>query len=67
MACHLSDIASRPFHNLDRLGLMNERMIAVHMTQLNDDEIKRCAEAKINVVHWYAHIVSECFFQLLST
>jgi 5-methylthioadenosine/S-adenosylhomocysteine deaminase len=51
MACHRSDTPARPFANLDRLGLIDERLIAVHMTQLSADEIARCGEARVNVVH----------------
>ena len=51
MACHRSDTPARPFSNLDRLGLVDERLIAVHMTQLSADEIARCGEARVNVVH----------------
>ena len=41
----------RPVATLDELGLVNENLIAVHMTQLNDDEIKILAEKKAHVVH----------------
>ena len=41
----------RPLARLHDLGLLNPRMIAVHMTQLNDNEIKLCAEQGIHVVH----------------
>jgi 5-methylthioadenosine/S-adenosylhomocysteine deaminase len=41
----------RPLARLDRLGLVNERLIAVHMTQLNDAEIALCAERGVSVVH----------------
>ena len=41
----------RPLTRLHDLGLLNPRMIAVHMTQLNDNEIKLCAEQGIHVVH----------------
>jgi 5-methylthioadenosine/S-adenosylhomocysteine deaminase len=41
----------RPLARLERLGLLTSRLIAVHMTQLNPDEIERCATAGINVVH----------------
>ena len=34
----------RPLARLDRLGLVNDRLIAVHMTQLTDAEIALCAE-----------------------
>jgi 5-methylthioadenosine/S-adenosylhomocysteine deaminase len=41
----------RPIARLDRLGLMDERLIAVHMTQLLDTEIQLCAERGVSVVH----------------
>lgn len=41
----------RPFQRLQRLGLVNDRLIAVHMTQLTDGEIAACAAAGVSVVH----------------
>ena len=41
----------RPLARLDRLGLVNDRLIAVHMTQLNDAEIALCAQRGVSVVH----------------
>ncbi|WP_233841397.1 TRZ/ATZ family hydrolase [Dyella sp. 2HG41-7] len=41
----------RPFQRLQKLGLINDRLIAVHMTQLTDGEIAACAEAGVSVVH----------------
>ena len=41
----------RPFQRLQQLGLVNDRLIAVHMTQLTDGEIAACAEAGVSVVH----------------
>ena len=41
----------RPLARLNRLGLLNPRMMAVHMTQLTDDEIALSAEQGIHVVH----------------
>jgi 5-methylthioadenosine/S-adenosylhomocysteine deaminase len=41
----------RPLARLDRLGLVNDRLIAVHMTQLTDSEIALCAERGVSVVH----------------
>jgi 5-methylthioadenosine/S-adenosylhomocysteine deaminase len=41
----------RPFARLQKLGIVNERLVAVHMTQLNDDEIAACAAAGVSVVH----------------
>ncbi|MHC1479455.1 TRZ/ATZ family hydrolase [Frateuria aurantia] len=47
----LAKSGRRPFQRLQQLGLVNERLIAVHMTQLNDAEIEACAEAGVSVVH----------------
>ncbi|WP_322522146.1 TRZ/ATZ family hydrolase [Guyparkeria halophila] len=41
----------RPLARLDRLGLVNERLIAVHMTQLTDAEIDRLAVTGSHVLH----------------
>lgn len=41
----------RPFARMDRLGLVNDRLIAVHMTQLTPAEIRLCAERGVSVVH----------------
>lgn len=41
----------RPLARLARLGLLNERLIAVHMTQLEPPEIGRVAGAGAAVVH----------------
>jgi 5-methylthioadenosine/S-adenosylhomocysteine deaminase len=41
----------RPIARLDRLGLIDDRLIAVHMTQLTDDEIALCAERGVCVAH----------------
>jgi len=41
----------RPIARLDQLGLWNDRMIAVHMTQLTDAEIALCADRGVSVVH----------------
>jgi 5-methylthioadenosine/S-adenosylhomocysteine deaminase len=41
----------RQVARLDRLGLVNDRLIAVHMTQLTDGEIALCAERGVSVVH----------------
>lgn len=41
----------RPFARMDRLGLVNDRLIAVHMTQLTPAEIALCAERGVSVVH----------------
>ena len=47
----LDDHGQRPLARLDRLGLVNDRLIAVHMTQLTEAEIHLCAERGVSVVH----------------
>src|SRR5690606_34999526 len=41
----------RPLERLRRLGLVNERLLAVHMTQLTSEEIALAAESGVTVVH----------------
>lgn len=41
----------RPLARLDRLGLLSPRLMAVHMTELTDEEIGRLAEGGAHVVH----------------
>ena len=42
---------ARPFARMQALGLVNDHLIAVHMTQLSDAEIAACAESGVSVVH----------------
>lgn len=60
--CHLHETAQeiedaikqhgmRQIARLDRLGLINDRLIAVHMTQLSDAEIALCAARGVSVAH----------------
>ncbi|MBL4671676.1 MAG: TRZ/ATZ family hydrolase, partial [Arenicella sp.] len=42
---------ARPLARLHELGLLTPRMMAVHMTQLTDEEIALTAEQGIHVVH----------------
>ncbi len=42
---------ARPFARIQSLGLVNDHLSAVHMTQLTDAEIAACAEAGVSVVH----------------
>jgi 5-methylthioadenosine/S-adenosylhomocysteine deaminase len=42
---------ARPFARMQALGLVNDHLIAVHMTQLTDAEIASCAESGVSVVH----------------
>lgn len=41
----------RPIERLHALGLLSPRLLAVHMTQLNDADIDRAQSCGINVVH----------------
>jgi len=41
----------RPLQRLQELGLVNPSLLAVHMTQLSDDEIRMMAEAGAHIVH----------------
>jgi len=41
----------RPLARLQRLGIVNRRLIAVHMTQLTPEEIELCAEQGVSIAH----------------
>lgn len=41
----------RPLQRLEELGLLTPDLIAVHMTQLSDEEISKVAQANAHVVH----------------
>ena len=41
----------RPIQRLQELGLVNPSLIAVHMTQLTDEEIRMFAESGAHIVH----------------
>jgi 5-methylthioadenosine/S-adenosylhomocysteine deaminase len=41
----------RPLARLERLGLVNDRLIAVHMTQVTDAEVALCAERGVSIAH----------------
>ena len=41
----------RPIDRLENLGLLSPRLLAVHMTQLTADEIAKCAQAGVHVLH----------------
>lgn len=47
----IDQYGQRPIARIDRLGLLNDRLIAVHMTQLTDAEIALCAERGVTIVH----------------
>lgn len=50
-SCHMSDEKCSPLANMKRLGLVNERLVAVHMTALTDEEITWVGSAGASVVH----------------
>lgn len=41
----------RPVATMKRLGLINEKLVAVHMTQMTTEEINVFAEAKASIIH----------------
>ncbi|MBB5206296.1 5-methylthioadenosine/S-adenosylhomocysteine deaminase [Inhella inkyongensis] len=47
----LKQFGVRPLERLEKLGLMNERMIAVHMVHLTDDEIGMLAKNRVHIAH----------------
>ncbi len=47
----LEQYGKRPLARLDELGLLGPRLLAVHMTQLEEAEITRLAETNSSVVH----------------
>ncbi len=46
-----SNSGQRPLQRLQKLGLINPSLIAVHMTQLTDEEISLFAESGAHIVH----------------
>ncbi|RLN46740.1 hypothetical protein BBO99_00008739 [Phytophthora kernoviae] len=51
MSCHLSDQKLRPLANFKRLGLLSERLVCAHMTQLTGEEMDEVAKAGAHVAH----------------
>jgi 5-methylthioadenosine/S-adenosylhomocysteine deaminase len=47
----VEETGKRPLQRLQELGLVSPRLIAVHMTQLTDDEIALLAESGSHVAH----------------
>lgn len=41
----------RPLERLQQLGLLSPRLLAVHMTQLNDDDIEKVANSGTHILH----------------
>jgi len=47
----ITNNGSRPIARLEKLGLLSPLLMAVHMTQLTDDEIKSIKRHGVNIVH----------------
>ena len=47
----IAQCGKRPLERLDELGLLSPRLLAVHMTQLNDGDMHRVAKTGTHVVH----------------
>jgi 5-methylthioadenosine/S-adenosylhomocysteine deaminase len=47
----VSQSGKRPLARLHDLGLLTPSLLAVHMTQLTDDEIALCAKTGVHVIH----------------
>jgi len=47
----ISHHGKRPLQRLHELGLLTPRLLAVHMTQLSDDEITLCTEQGVHIIH----------------
>ncbi len=47
----IQDHGKRPIQRMADLGLLNSKLIAVHMTQMTDDEIKQIKDSGTHVAH----------------
>ncbi len=47
----IKEFGMRPLARLDKLGLVNPNLLAVHMTQLNQQEIQQVSEAGVTIIH----------------
>ncbi|MGD8678187.1 MAG: TRZ/ATZ family hydrolase [Chromatiales bacterium] len=47
----LEQYGMRPLERLNKLGMVGPQLMAVHMTQLTDEEILLCAESGLHVIH----------------
>jgi 5-methylthioadenosine/S-adenosylhomocysteine deaminase len=47
----LAQFKLRPLRRLDNIGFVSPRLIAVHMTQIDDDDLEIIAARKPNIVH----------------
>ena len=51
IAGSLEQYGMRPLERLNKLGMVGPQLMAVHMTQLTDEEILLCAESGLHVIH----------------
>jgi len=51
IAASLEQHGQRPLQRLQGLGLLGPRLLAVHMTQLDDEEIQQLARGGVSVAH----------------
>lgn len=51
VAQSLRETGLRPLQRLDQAGLLGPGLMAVHMTQLSDDDIARAASSGLSVIH----------------
>ncbi|MDJ0911308.1 MAG: TRZ/ATZ family hydrolase [Woeseiaceae bacterium] len=51
IAASIMETGERPFERLDRLGLVNSLMLAVHAVHMTDDEVARMADANVAIAH----------------
>lgn len=51
VAMAVENTGERPLGRLDALGLLTPRLLAVHMTQLEEAEIRLLAETGVSVIH----------------
>jgi len=47
----LKENKERPLARLEKLGLLSHRLIGIHLTQLDNDEINKLAKENVKVVH----------------
>eukprot|EP01132_Coremiostelium_polycephalum_P007879 gene7879-9698_t len=47
----VKESGKRPIERMNDLGLLSNKLVAAHMTQLRPNEVKLVAEKKVNVVH----------------
>jgi 5-methylthioadenosine/S-adenosylhomocysteine deaminase len=51
VSASVEEFGMRPLERLRDIGLLSPRLIAVHMTQLNDQEMDWCSEAGVHIAH----------------